>query len=123
MSNPADGSLFVTVRQVADLEETDFCSATITATSRAIDEVLERIGKGGNIELIGTALSRKDALAYVVWQENQAKTGKMFHKRIAVVPLATFPAPNMLLRLAADIDDWLQSTLCLTPRARRAMQE
>ena len=76
VTNLGNRSLFVTVRHVADLGKTEFCSATITATSRAIEEVLERIGKGGNVELIGTAVSRKDALAAVEMSTVESVNGR-----------------------------------------------
>ena len=112
VSNLGEGSLFVTVRHVADLDKTDFCSATITGKSRAIDEVLERIGKGGNVELIGTAVSRKDALPAVEMSMVERVNGRSLaeietaHETESSEPLA---AAELARRAHAGLERYARS--------------
>ena len=60
-----DGDAWIVVRPVDGLNPHEFASATIPEPEPEIDLVLERVGRGGRITLVGMANVEKDNIARV----------------------------------------------------------
>ena len=70
-----DGEAWIVVRPVDGMNPHDFASATVDDPSPAVDQVLESIGKGGRISLVGLATAGSDAIARVRMHEVHTGNG------------------------------------------------
>ena len=64
-----DGGAWIVIRPVKGLGGHNFASATIAKPSTEVDRLLEDIGKGGEITLVGLATAGKDTITRVRMHE------------------------------------------------------
>ena len=90
--NSIGAGVMVLLRDIPGLDRNDLCSALIGRATGTLDELLQTIGKGGSITLVGSATASRETLAVVRMEDVASINGRTLAE-IETEGAKTAPAP------------------------------